>query len=56
MVFVLQPVIYYFVLKNVIAYIKGDRVRYQKTDHFLLYLTIVLILIFSLIRNIVKFI
>lgn len=56
MVFVLQPVIYYFVLKNVIAYIKGDRGWYQKADHFLLYLTIVLILVFSLIRNIVEFI
>ena len=56
MLFVLQPVIYYFVLKNVIAYIKGDRVRYQKADHFLLYLTIVLILVFFLIRSIVKFI
>lgn len=56
MVFVLQPVIYYFVLKNVIAYIKGDRVRYQKADHFLLYLTIVLIFVFFLIRNIVEFI
>lgn len=56
MVFVLQPVIYYLVLKNVIVYIKGDPVRHHKFDNFLVYLAIVMILVFSVIRNIMKYI
>lgn len=56
MVFVLQPVIYYLVLKNVIVYIKGDPVRHHKFDNFLVYSAIVMILVFSVIRNIMKYI
>lgn len=56
MVFVLQPVLYYFILKNVIGYIRGDQVRYHKFENFLLYFTIGMIFVFFLVRNIMKFI
>ncbi len=52
MIFILQPVLYYFIVKNVLAYIRGQQMIYRKWENVLLYILIVLMLGFFVIRNI----
>lgn len=50
--FVVQPVIYYFVVKIMVLYLKGSKIAYSKFENALLYALIIGLLIFSLVRNI----
>ena len=52
MIFILQPVLYYFIVKNVLAYIRGQQMTYRRWENVLLYILIVLMLGFFVIRNI----
>lgn len=50
--FILQPVIYYFVLKQIYFYLTQGKVIYSKFERFLICFSIVLLLLYAIYRNI----
>lgn len=52
--FITQPIIYYFVVKIAVFYLKGSEIMYSKFENILLYSLIIGLLIFSFIRNVSK--
>ena len=53
--FVLQPVIYYFVLKQIYFSITQGKASYSKLERFFIYFSIVLLLLYAIYRNIFLF-
>lgn len=50
--FVLQPIIYYFVLKQIYFYLTQGKVTYSKFERFLICFSIVLLFLCTIYRNI----
>lgn len=52
MVFILQPFIYFEILKHIIHYYRGGNLKYTKLENVLLVVSIVCLVIFGIWRNI----
>lgn len=50
-IFILQPIIYYFVIKNIYGYIKGTKINYNKWELVTLYSCLIILILFGILRN-----
>lgn len=50
-IFILQPIIYHFIIKNIYSYIKEVQINYNKLELIMLYSCLIILILFGILRN-----
>lgn len=53
-VFILQPFIYYEILKLIVADITETKVKYSKIENYIIILIVIILIIFGVLRNLYR--
>ena len=54
-VFILQPFLYFLIFRQIIGYINEKEVRYTLLERVLMFITLIILLLFGIIRNLITF-